>query len=390
MKSHRRDVIVACEDGRHRVRLAGGLRFWRSARCPRCWAPVDPARVRRTLRWWGNLLKPASPAFTHTAVWLAAWASVGLAVGAAFLLWGFSDGWWPATVLLFGPRWTLLLPVALVIPAALIWDRPLLGLLTVAALVILGPVMGFRTGWRPLLPRGEGSPEIRVVSFNAAGGSSLYQPLPQLMARWRGDVVAFQECGPALRDGLRQLSGWEVDTRGGLCLASRFPIADVRQMDREALEFAGGSGLVATYRLDVHGIAVHVTNVHLETPRAGFELIRAGRLASGIPKTREKSFLREVELRQARLWVDGFPGPHLVLGDFNTPPESRSYRKSWGDWHNAFSRTGRGLGGTRLNGWIRARIDHILASDHWSVVHSSLGQDVGSDHLPILATLRLR
>jgi vancomycin resistance protein VanJ len=324
------------------------------------------------------------------AVWLAAWSAVGLALGAASLLWGFSDGWWPATVLLFGPRWTLLLPVALVIPAALIRDRPLLGPLTVAALVILGPVMGFRTGWRSLLPRGEGSQEIRVVSFNAAGGTFLSQPLPQLMARWRGDVVAFQECGPALQDGLRQLSGWEVDTRGGLCLASRFPIADVRLMDREALEFAGGSGLVATYRLEVHGIAVHVTNVHLETPRAGFELIRAGRLASGIPKTREKSFLREVELRQARLWVDRFPGPHLVLGDFNTPPESRSYRKSWGDWYNAFSRTGRGLGGTRLNGWIRARIDHILANDHWSVVRSSLDRDVGSDHLPILATLRLR
>jgi vancomycin resistance protein VanJ len=161
-------------------------------------------------------------------------------------------------------------------------------------------------------------------------------------------------------------------------------------MDRESLEFAGGSGLVITYRLDVRGVPVHVTNVHLETPRAGFELIRSGRLAAGIPKTREKSLLRDVELRRARLWVDRFDGPHIVLGDFNTPPESRSYRKAWGDWSNAFSLTGRGLGGTRLNGWIRARIDHVLASRHWTVIRSWLDEDLGSDHLPILASLRLR
>jgi endonuclease/exonuclease/phosphatase (EEP) superfamily protein YafD len=49
-----------------------------------------------------------------------------------------------------------------------------------------------------------------------------------------------------------------------------------------------------------------------------------------------------------------------------------------------------GLGGTRLNGWIRARIDHILADDQWVVVRSRLGPNLGSDHAPLLADLRLR
>jgi endonuclease/exonuclease/phosphatase (EEP) superfamily protein YafD len=130
--------------------------------------------------------------------------------------------------------------------------------------------------------------------------------------------------------------------------------------------------------------------VHLETPRAGLALIRGGRLRAGMRLVEEKSHLRGIELRRSRHWVDDLEGPRIVVGDFNTPPESRAYREAWGDWVNAFSRVGHGLGGTRLNGWIRARIDHVLVDDHWIVVRSSLGGDVGSDHLPILATLRLR
>ena len=55
-------------------------------------------------------------------------------------------------------------------------------------------------------------------------------------------------------------------------------------------------------------------------------------------------------------------GPFLVVGDFNAPVESVIYRRYWGDLRNAFSYAGFGFGSTRLNGWIRVRIDHILAS----------------------------
>jgi endonuclease/exonuclease/phosphatase (EEP) superfamily protein YafD len=118
--------------------------------------------------------------------------------------------------------------------------------------------------------------------------------------------------------------------------------------------------------------------------------LRAGHLLEGIPRIAEKSFLRGIELRRARVWADGFDGPHIVLGDFNTPPESRPYRQVWGGWQNAFSLFGRGLGGTRRNGWIRVRIDHILANGDLKVTGAWLGEDLASDHLPIVASLRIR
>lgn len=338
--------------------------------------------------------RPAQRRGAPLAVWWASLAFVVAAVAAAGLLWAFADRWWPATVLLFGPRWTLLLPLTLLIPAALRWDRVMLLPLGLATLVILGPVMGLSTGWRRVLsPAPEGALELGVATFNARGGEGLRLSAGGMLREWRADIAGFQECSGTLRREILALAGvddWHVDARASLCLATRFPVVAVEEMDREDFEFARGSGLVVTWSLLLPGDdTVHVTNLHLETPRAGLSRIRRGRIASGALEVEERAFLRTLELERARQWTFRNPGPHVVLGDFNTPVESRAYRQAWGDWQNAFSRAGLGLGGTRLNGWIRARIDHVLANDAWHVAAARPGRDLGSDHLPLLATLRL-
>ncbi len=384
-----RDVIVPCESAGHRVRLAKGRRFWSNARCPVCRAPVDPKRYRRVLRWMTNLKAPASRAINHRMTWWVTVAYLSVAVVSAGILWWLSDRWWPATTLLFGPRWVLLLPLPFALAVSFLWDRALLLAVALAGLIVLGPVMGFRTGWRRALVWENQEQDIRVASFNLQGGRSISVAPTDLMLDWSADVAAFQECGGSFRDAIDRLRDWHTDTRSGLCLISRFEIAEVLEMDREAFQFAGGSGLVVTYLLDIGRERILLTNIHLETPRAGLEQIRAGRLDEGIPKLEEKSSLREIELRRARRWADQFSGPQIVVGDFNTPPESPIYRDAWSDWQNAFSLTGRGLGGTRLNGWIRARIDHILANEYWKFVRARVGKNVGSDHRPIIASLRL-
>ena len=161
-------------------------------------------------------------------------------------------------------------------------------------------------------------------------------------------------------------------------------------MEGDALRSVGGSGLVGTYTIETDFGVIRATNVHLETPRDGLELIRRGRVAEGAEILRQKSILREIELRRAERGAREAGGPALVLGDFNTPPESRHMAGIWGDWTNAFSVAGFGVGGTRLNGWIRARIDHVMVDDAWTVVDARVGEDVGSDHIPMLARIRLR
>jgi len=323
-------------------------------------------------------------------IWAAVLAYLCLALVAAAGVWLLADRWWPATVFLFGPRWITILPVFVLVPAVLLRDRQLLVPLFLSALIVLGPVIGLHTGWRRMFVTPDPERDIRVMSFNTEGGRGLAWTPTGVLDALEVDIAALQECGGDLADRIRNLDGWYTDARGGACLMSRFPILAVSQMQRDAFLAAGGSGLVVTYRLEVRGRAVDLTNLHLETPRAGLEAIRAGRIEEGAPLLEGKSALRDIEHRFAQRWVDTLPEPRLVLGDFNSPPESPMFRSYWGDWQNAFNLVGVGLGGTRLNGWIRARIDHILADDRWIVVRSRLGPRLGSDHAPILADVRLR
>jgi vancomycin resistance protein VanJ len=382
-------LIVRCAGKEHRVRLAPG-RFWRSAKCRACGAKVDPTRVRRVGRWLWALRLPASARNRDRALWLATTGYLALAVLSAALLWVLADRWWAATTLLFGPRWLLLLPAAALTAVAIKWDRPLLVPIAATALIVLGPVMGLRTGWRTLLTRGDDARDVRIVSLNAEGGRPLTMALTDMMLQWRADVLAIQECGPGIVQAFQFLEEWYTDETSALCVVSRYPITRVDAMEREAFEVAGGAAMVVTYRLEAEPVPIHLTNIHLQTPRAGLEKIRAGDLAEGIPTLEGKSTIREIEQSRAARWAEQFPHPQVVVGDFNSPPESPIYRHAWHGWTNAFSVAGRGFGSTRMNGWIRARIDHILVDDTWTVVRSWVGPDVGSDHKPMLAQIRLR
>jgi len=305
-------------------------------------------------------------------------------------MWTLGDRTVLGTVLLFMGRWVFLLPLILLVPVTLWLRRDRLVVLALAALVVLGPIMGFRTGWRRLIPGPSGVP-IRVASFNVEGGGVIAQMLPGLLDQWNAQVVAFQECGDNLVAAANRLSGWHHVETKDLCLLSRYPIRRAEVMDRSALDRVkqseekeiGGAGYVVRFILDGPAGPIRVANLHLETPRKGFE----GLMERDLRRMRMNTEIRDVESHLARAWVDSGTGPLIVLGDFNTPVESRIFRQHWGDLADAFSKAGFGLGMTKYNGWIRVRIDHVLTNDQWHVDRASVGPDAFSDHRPLLVDL---
>lgn len=319
--------------------------------------------------------------------WSAAAIVVGTVVGVAYFRVG-ADVWWPATVALYGPRWILLLPVAAAAGLAAVVDRPLLAPLALCAALLVGPFMGFQAGMSGMLAF-EGERDLTVVTLNAAGGRRIVASPGSLMQEWSADLLLVQECRGPFRRSIEELETWHTAIRGSLCAVSRLPIREVTAMERDAFVQAGGSAQVLTYALDLGGRTVQVTNLHLETPRDGLELLLRGQIREGAEILRQKSILREIELRQAEQWARDAGPPALVLGDFNTPPESRHLRRAWGEWTDAFDVAGFGVGGTRLNGWIKARIDYVMAGPSWTVVSARVGESVGSDHLPVIARVRL-
>jgi vancomycin resistance protein VanJ len=325
---------------------------------------------------------------------IAAWIYLGAVCAIAGIMWGLGDRSWFGTALLFIGRWIFLLPLVALVPLAFLWSRRSLVSLTFAAFIVLGPIMGMHTGWHRVFGAPNGF-KLRMATFNAAGGVQLVGDIPNTMSALGADVLVIQECGAALAESLKEVSGWYHHDAVGLCLISRFPIRDTSVMDRSTLEAIkrgsdiGGSGAVVRYVLVTPNGPIQVTNLHLETPRKGLEHLRDLNVAT----LRQNTYLRDIESDLARRWVDaGIASerlPLIVAGDFNTPVESHIFQSHWGDLTDAFSRVGIGLGMSKYNGWIRVRIDHVLTNGDWHVSRAFVGDDLGSDHRPVVADLVL-
>ncbi len=349
---------------------------------------MDRLRLRRAARWargeapWSRLRLGRLGVVTpfEGLAWLYLLAL--LLVAAGFRIVG--DRWWLGTLMLFSGRWPWLVPLAPLAAVALPWRRRALLPLALGLAVGLWGIMGLTLGLRARVlgaARAQG-PRLRVLTYNADGGEIVALHLGELVARWQPDLMAFQECGYALQDSLRALPGYHVRTDSS-CVASRWPITAMAAMPKDAIVAAGGSGLVVRYVIDAPGGPLSLTNVHLETPRHGLEFLftEPGEAPARIAANTE---LRRIESRLARRWVDSAPAPRLVAGDFNTPLESAIYRRYWGDLEEGFDAAGLGFGFTRINGWIRVRIDHVLSDGPWRAASAVVGPDYGSDHLPLI------
>lgn len=338
----------------------------------------------------------ASSIDVPTAIWIAAWAYLALAVLASLVLHLGGDRSSLGTILLFSGRWLILLPAIPLLLAAL-WRAPA-ALVPIAAAVLLGlfSYMGLTTGWKRVLPHRSGAP-LRVVTFNVDGGDQLAAIWPEPLETWHADVVALQECGDALASAIARGSGagWYRRRTRELCILSRFPIRAAAVMDRSALERVhedaaagiGGTGDVVRYDIVTGAGPIHFTNLHLETPRKGLEGLVTGHF--DMRRLDDNTRLRDIESHLARRWVDLGRDPGIVAGDFNTPTESRIFQAHWGDLTDAFSYAGAGFGMTKYNGWIRARIDHVLTGDGITPLRAVVGADLGSDHRPLIVDLTL-
>jgi vancomycin resistance protein VanJ len=307
--------------------------------------------------------------WAYFAAVLAVWAGMAAA----------GDRWWLATVVLFGPRWVWALPLVALAPAAAIARPRSLWVLLNAAVVVALPVLGVCVPWRGLVAPARGERAIRVLTCNMGGSLGRPEALAELINATHPDIVALQEGSTQTFPEGFWAQGWDVRTT----VASRFPIRRVERLDGQAL---GGNGFVTRFDIETPGEALRFFNVHLATPRDGLEAVMHSPWR-GAPDLRFVIGVRADQSEAARRWIGGFPGPVVVAGDFNMPVEGAIYRRSWGDFTNAFSAAGWGLGHTKFTGWFGVRIDHVLAGPGWRCRSCWVGPDVGSDHRPVIADL---
>ncbi len=309
-------------------------------------------------------------------------------LAAVLALWGllrWGDLWWPATVLIFAPRWPCALPLLVLAPAAwLLRRKALLAPLALAALVVAGPVTGLCVPWRALLSPAPAGPRLRVLTCNLHGSKAVDPRTLEALVRESGaDVVALQEWPEAGESSLGDWPGWHRHAAPGLFLASRFPVLRVSELGEDSY---GPEGSVARYDLDTPAGEVHVFSLHLASPREGlYEAVHEGR--AGAAEVVANSARRREQSEYVARHAGDAGVPVLLAGDFNTPPESALFRDVWGGYADAFAEAGWGWGYTFAGGKTLVRIDHVLAGEGWRCAGCWVGPDVGSPHRPVLADL---
>jgi endonuclease/exonuclease/phosphatase (EEP) superfamily protein YafD len=315
---------------------------------------------------------------------LMTWGYLALSLAYAALLWLGGDVWWLATVLLFMPRWPSLLPAPFLALAALLIRPRLLLPIGLAAIVCLGPAMGYRLGVRGWFTRSARG-DLRIITFNIdSRDNPRILAIPIGLEPYHPDVVVLQECAEDLAAAEHWPPGWTVRFEQSLCLASRFPVAEAKTLERIETGDQGGTGNVMFYRLRSDSGMIDLAVLHLETPRKGLEQLRYGARVSGLARN---ELVREVGSRRMSRWIAEQSMAAIVAGDFNMPVESRIYRSHWSACGDAFSTVGHGFGWTRVLPHFSIRIDHVLSCGGWRPLRAVVGPDLGSDHLPLIVDL---
>jgi vancomycin resistance protein VanJ len=316
---------------------------------------------------------------------------------AARQLWG--DRLWPLAVAnSFPVVFFLPLPVAFVL-AAFSRKRAAWVAVCIAALLWLALF-----GWR-YLPRGlhaeATGAELRVMAFNILVTNRDVEAIAGAIEVAQPDLIAFSELGTGMNAALAQRLGVTYPYRTlcrlpganfGSGIYSRWPLDDLSSL-KTGLGLRSAAADVHTPAGTVRFVALHPRSTWLDTSS----------LDAAEASIEDNFRGREAQLAAVCRYLDQWDDrPVILAGDFNTSEYSDAYRCVAQRLGDSYREVGRGTGHTWparqtkhiQSRWLEllapvTRIDYVFHSHHWDAVEAQvLKMDTGSDHRPIVATLR--
>ena len=301
---------------------------------------------------------------------------VGLA--AASIAASFAPLGWPFELFAHF-RWQLVAAGLALLLASVGLRKPwMIGLALLAIVLQAAPLLLVQRSHASAAPPANcAGPEITVATVNLQFDNVEHGRAIQWLQQNPADIVLLQEVTPAWADAFAQVDlpypYASVATREdpyGIALLSRWPIADVRAADFAA---DGLPSVVAIVL--VKKTALQVVGLHTHWP-----------MSPGLSQSRDR-VLDAAASEVAAKEVDS-----VLLGDLNLTPYAQAYarlleqsglRDAFGDrlWRPTW----------RAGLWpLALPIDHVLVPASSCVIRTEIGPSIGSDHRPVLVTLRRR
>ena len=309
-------------------------------------------------------------------------------IGVLTLLSCFGRFAWPLDLLSFGRQH--LLAASIVATGAAVALRRHRATIPALLLVMANGLM-LLPGWeRGAAPAMAAVPDVRlrVLTLNVLVDNRHPTQVRCFLRASDADVVALQEVSStwlrelaALRDIYPYTAPSPDEGDSATLVLSRLPIIETTRLQPPA------GGILSDYDRPVRVLAklgsreVAIYAVHPPTPRSSEQWqIR----------NHQVEWLADISRR-----LDGGRS-RIMLGDFNTPPWSflftdllsgAALRDATGGGLQWPTRQSMRAG--KLRAWLGAPVDHVLVSADIAVSRVMIGPDVASDHLPVIADLRL-
>lgn len=313
---------------------------------------------------------------------------------------GVSDQlWWLALLNNFAPYYFFPLPL-LAAGAAL---ARLPRRYTLAPLAVL--LVGLAWLAPRFLPTGSAAaaaagPVLKVITFNHWMEHPDLEAIGEWLEAEAADVVVLQQAYRRLSSLVEEdypyfaFDGPRENWSGRLIL-SRYPIAESEAIP---LTPERDRGLQRTV-IEVRGQPVTIYNVHLSQPQREGPRFRIGRLRFPLSFIAQYDEVeRNTQIRLLLEQIAAETGPTIVAGDFNTSDNAVIYDEMAAVMQDSYRQAASGLGATWPVAKLRGvpgllppllRIDYIWHRGGFHTLSASIGPRLGSDHLPVVATLQL-
>jgi len=301
----------------------------------------------------------------------------------------FFDRLWPLAVLNTIAQYLLFLPLPVLLIIA-IWRRNRSSLLQLLIPIIVFSIL-FGELFLPSFSRPKVSEGqlITVMSFNVLYSNKAYGAIVDSVHAASPDLVGFQELTSTSKEALIKTLESEYPyhtlslSEEGLSvgLLSRYPIEMVERFPLPPRNPAQHT------IINIEGQRVHVFVVHL-TANLFFE----HSISEFVPLVIERFGQRAAEVTRLREEIVMLNEPVLLMCDCNLTEPSEAHYQLDEFLNDSFREVGWGFGHTLHPPAIPIpiqRIDYVWHSDDFIALEAFVGQKGNSDHLPVVAKLRL-
>ena len=225
-------------------------------------------------------------------------------------------------------------------------------------------------------PEAVNTPRLRAISFNVNTANEQFDLVKHFIIEQKPDVILLMAVNAAwvkALEEIRELYPYQKseprEDNFGIALYSRlsFATCEIVYLGR-----AGVPSIVGEF--DVEGERLTIVGTHPLPPISDVY-----------------SAFRNDQIEAVSVYLTSVSGPKILMGDLNTSPWSGHFRRLLATAGLRDSSMGRGIEPTwpTYKMWMRIPIDFCLVSEEVTVVDKRLGEDLGSDHFPVIVDFTL-